>query len=442
MAMDLQTCTLGGAKDQPGSIFIQTEDGSFEFQKSAVLEEDRISEDLDCTWFDADGDGDEDLYVASGGSEFPASSSALVDRLYLNTPNGLERSPQLMGLATTIGFEPTSVVRAEDYDADGDLDLFTGSRLQPFAYGLPANAYLLLNDGAGNFKDASRRLAPEFEELGLITDAHWADFDGDGQRDLLVSGEWMPITLFRNEDGVLTRMPSGLENAIGWWQRLLVADFDQDGDQDFVAGNHGLNSRFKVPVDIWVNDFDRNGRIEQIFGRTLDENIYPWHLRHDLVEQLPHLVRTFPTYASYAGKTVADVFPANILESALHYQATELRSVVGFNDGSGNFTLHPLPFVAQLAPMYGLAAVHLEPDSNPFILMGGNLYEVKPEAGRYDASYGAVFQTPDLTTLPWQETGFFIRGPVRRLLTLEAGNRKLVLAALNNDQLRVFAYGE
>ena len=431
---------LGGARDQTGALFIQTPDGRFEASQQPALDTDALSEDVDCQWFDADGDGDEDLLVASGSSEFPSSSSALVDRLYLNTPAGLIKSDQLMALAATLGFEPTAVARARDFDDDGDMDLFVGSRLRPFAYGLPANAYLLVNDGAGQFSNAAPRLAPEFSELGLMTDAQWVDVDQDGWQDLLVVGEWMPITLFKNNAGVLTRVASGLEDAVGWWQRILTVDLDGDGDFDFVAGNHGLNSRFKAPVNVWVSDFDRNGRIEQVFARTVNDQIYPWHLRHDLVGQLPHLVRVFPTYASYAGKTISEILPQSVLEEAHHLTATELRSMVGINDGTGRFTLQPLPTEAQLAPMYGLAAIGTETDGAPLVLMAGNLYEVKPEAGRYDASYGTVMQAPTMSTVPWQTSGFVLRGQARRLLPITLGDRTVVVAAMNNDALRLFAY--
>lgn len=432
----LEDLYLGGAKDQPGQVFVQSRNGQFASLPDAALTDDAISEDVDCVWFDADGDGDDDLYVASGGSEFPSSSSALIDRLYLNTDTGLTRSDNLL-IASSKGFEPTSVVRVADVDEDGDPDLFTGSRLRPFAYGLPADGHLLINDGEGQFADRTLQLAPDLQDLGLITDAQWADFDGDQDLDLMVVGEWMPITLFGNDRGILSPMESGLETALGWWQSLIVVDLDGDQDLDFVAGNHGLNSRFKAPVDLWVSDFDRNGRTDQIFARTLDGLKYPWHLRHDLVEQLPQLVRSFPTYASYAGKTVNDLFAPEVLSQAVHLQATELRTVVGINNGIGQFTLEALPTEAQLAPTYGLAALDLD---GATILLGGNLYEVKPEAGRYDASYGAAIMAKTLTAIPWHDSGFFVQGPVRSILSLK--NRPLILVAINNDALRAFTYGE
>ena len=338
------------------------------------------------------------------------------------------------------GFDPTSVVCSADFDGDGDLDLFLGTRLVPFAYGLPATSRLLLNDGSGEFTDATSRLAPDLESIGLVTDAACADFDGDAEPDILISGEWMQLTLLKNDRGMLAPVNTELQNTSGWWQSVLATDLDEDGDLDFVAGNHGLNSRFKPPVEVWISDFDRNGRVEQIFSRTIDGRQFPWHLRHDLVEQLPHLVRTFPTYASYADATIQDIFSDEELDRAVHLQAAELRSMIGINDGTGSFTLIPGPEELQLSPIYGLADLHTT--QGHIILAGGNLHEVKPESGRYDASYGTALRSPTMESLNWHESGFFVEGQVRQILTLEANNRTLVIVARNNDRLRVFAHAQ
>ncbi len=431
---------LGGARGQPGAIFVQTDQGSFERVVQTVLAEDAPSEDVDCEWLDVDADGDQDLYVASGSSELPGSSSALVDRLYINNgTTNLQRGESLMHLATR-GFEPTSVACSADFDGDGDLDLFIGTRLLPFTYGLPATSRLLLNDGSGKFTDATARLAPDLQSIGLVTDAACADFDGDAEPDILISGEWMQLTLLKNDRGMLAPMNAGLQNTAGWWQSVLATDLDEDGDLDFVAGNHGLNSRFKPPVEVWISDFDRNGRVEQIFSRTIDGRQFPWHLRHDLVEQLPHLVRRFPTYASYANATIQEIFSVEELDRAVHLQATEFRSMIGINDGTGSFMLTPGPEELQLSPVYGLADLHIA--QGHIILAGGNLHEVKPEAGRYDASYGTALRSPTMEPLDWHESGFFVEGQVRQILTLESDNRTLVIVARNNDRLRVFAHAQ
>ncbi len=431
---------LGGARNQPGSVFLQTGHGSFAPAPQSVFEEDAISEDVDCEWLDMDGDGDQDLFVASGGSELPGSSSALVDRLYLNDGTGaLSRGASLIGLRPR-GFAPTSTVCSRDFDSDGDLDLFLGGRLQPFAYGLPISSQLLLNDGTGAFTDATARLAPSLESIGLVTDAACADFDGDNHPDLLLSGEWMPLTVLKNNQGAFVPVDAGLENTAGWWQSILAMDLDADGDLDFIAGNHGMNSRFRSPVDMWVGDFDRNGSIEQIFARTINGLQRPWHLRHDLVAQIPHLVRKFPTYASYAEATIQDIFTEAERSQTTHLHVNELRSMVGINDGTGNFTLRPAPWEMQLSPVYGMAA--LPAVNGQIVLSGGNLYEVKPEAGRYDASYGTAFLVPSMEPMDWHASGFFVEGQVRQILTIEVNGKTHVLVARNNDTLRIFTYAD
>ncbi len=435
---------VGGAKDQPGTIFLRRSDRFVQLSLPA-LNSDHISEDTDCVWFDADGDGFNDLYVASGGSELPASSSALLDRLYMNERGtGLRRSEQVFASGRT-GFEPTGAIAVADIDNDEDIDLFVGARLKPFAYGLPADGHLLLNNGSGSFREATDTWAPELREAGMITGAQWVDIDNDDDVDLLVSSEWKPLLLYRNENGRLhldTR-DTGLETTSGWWQSIMTTDMDGDGDQDIVAGNHGLNSRFRAsierPVHVWVSDFDRNGSVEQVFAWYLDGKLYPAALRHDLVEQIPPLVLKYPTYASYAGQTVYDIFASEQLAAAVHHQATELRSMIGWNDGDGRFTLEALPDEAQLAPMYGMAVLDVDLDGTQEVLMGGNLYEAKPEVGRYDASYGTALgydATIGMTTV--DGTGFWTNKPIRSIITLPG----YVIVGANNNELHVFSQGE
>jgi len=440
---------IGGAKDQAGVIYIQDGDRFSRFEQPA-LKLDAASEDTDCTWFDADGDGDSDLYVASGGSEFPASSSSLMDRLYMNDGEGrLTRSDQLL-IPASRGFEPTGTVAEADFDGDGDLDLFVGTRMRPFAFGIPVDGHLLQNDGAGNFNEVTDDRAPGLRELGLLTDARWGDVDSDGDPDLLISGEWMPLTLFENRDGSLVdgTEAAGLDSTSGWWNAAALADLDGDGDLDLVGANHGLNSRFEAslqkPVQMWTYDFDGNGIVEQIIAQYDGDDLYPLALRHDLLEQLPFLESRYPSYESYAGQTVQDIFSEDQLNSAVQHRAVMLESAVGWNDGEGRFRLESLPLEAQLAPMYGIHAVDLNSDGNNELLMGGNLYEAKPEVGRYDASYGAALSadsTGRLRELSFSQSGFWIEGPIRGLVTLElgTGGPTLVLVARNDGGLEVFS---
>ena len=428
---------LGGAKDQEGSVWIASSDGYFSHRPQDAFEEDSIAEDTDCLWFDSDGDGDQDLIVGSGSSEFPTSSSALVDRLYLNDGAGIFIRSESFFPVGRQGFEPTGALAAVDFDNDNDIDLFIGTRLLPFSYGIPADGHLYVNDGNGMFTEQTDALAPSLRNLGMITDAIWNDLDGDGDQDLVVVGEWMPVTFFVNEDGMFSPLPqTGTE---GWWNTVHVTDLNKDNTPDLIVGNHGLNSRFRAPVQLWTSDFDRNGRIEQILALNHEGLSYPMALRHDLVQQIPFIALRYPTYKSFAGATVHDIFSPEQLDRAIYLEAIELRSMAFINDGQGLFSRQALPNEAQLSPIYSALALDLNGNGSVEILMGGNLYEAKPEAGRYDASFGITLDS-DLQPIRWNESGFWVDGPIRKLLPLQVGDQMMVLAALNNDALRVFTY--
>ncbi|MGK7369591.1 MAG: FG-GAP repeat domain-containing protein, partial [Candidatus Halalkalibacterium sp. M3_1C_030] len=407
--------------------------------------DDKGSEDTDCVWLDANGDSNMDLYVASGSNEFPPSSSALGDRLYLNNGNG-EFGRSGIG-APSWKYKTAGSVSAADFDGDGDTDLFLGSRLQPFGVGIPVSGYVLENDGNGNFEDITEKAAPELSGLGMITGSQWGDIDSDGDLDLIVAGEWMALTIFENEQGKLVRRESasGLENAVGWWNSITLNDLDEDGDLDLLAGNHGKNSRFRAgpehPVEMWVNDFDGNGSIEQVISTYKNGKRYPMALRHDLLEEIPHLETKYPDYKSYAGQTISDIFTAEELEQSQHYAATKLESIVAWNDGSGNFKIEELPMRSQLTPQYGFLAEDLTGDGIKEILMGGNLYNAKPEVGRYDAGYGVVVRLDEesLSEFPTDRSGFFVEGQVRSIKSMRSEKYgKIILVARNDGGLKVF----
>ncbi|HEX8677076.1 MAG TPA: FG-GAP-like repeat-containing protein, partial [Segetibacter sp.] len=297
---DIYIC---GAKDQPGALYIQTKAGRFRKSNEALLAKDKESEDTDALFFDADGDGDEDLYVCSGGNEFSPNSTALIDRLYINDGKGnYTKSPQIL---PSYIFESSSCVTAADYDGDGDMDLFVGVRLKPFSYGYPCKGYLLQNNGKGLFADVTEQAAPQLKQVGMVTDAKWFDYDKDKKPDLVIAGEYMPVKIFHNENGRLREVTesAGLSKTNGWWNRIEIADINNDGYPDIIAGNHGLNSRFKSsaqkPVSMWVSDFDNNGMIEQIVTCYNKDSAYPMVLRHDLVSVLPSLKKKYLKYESY-----------------------------------------------------------------------------------------------------------------------------------------------
>jgi hypothetical protein len=436
---------IGGAKGQAGSLFLQQSKASFRSVNKDLFETDKGAEDSDCACFDADGDGDLDLYVASGSNESATTSQNLRDRLYLNDGRGgLEKSPQRL---PTSRKESTACVRPADYDGDGDLDLFVGIRLRPFLYGVPVNGYLLENDGQGTFTNRSAELAPGLQELGMITDAQWFDWEGDEDQDLMVVGEYLPLTVFRQENGRFEQVSvAGLDSTEGFWNVLEAADLDGDGDTDFVAGNHGLNSRFRAspqrPVCLYVNDFDGNGMVEHITCTYKGDHSYPLVLRHDLVTQMPELKKKYLAYSSYKEQRFEDIFTPQQRERTLQLNAYELASVVVWNEGD-EFRLEQLPWQAQLSPVYGLALQDVDADGNTDILLGGNFSRAKPEVGIYDASFGLWLKGSGkgkFVAVPAHQSGFKVRGEMRDILPIELEGKTHYLVAMNNDKLRVFSY--
>jgi enediyne biosynthesis protein E4 len=437
---------LGGGRDQPGALFLQQEDGSFRHHEPEAIAGDARSEDTGCALFDATGNGHLDLYVASGGNSFSTGSSALLDRLYYGDgEGGFTRSDQV--LPTRAGYVSSSGVAVGDVTGNGAPDLFVGERLRLFSVGMPARGFLLINDGQGNFEEASGQWAPEFSELGMVTDAVWTDWTADGNEELIVVGEWMPPRVFRNTGGRLEEMTGelGLDGLTGWWNAIHAADLSGNGRVDLVLGNHGLNSRFRAsrehPVRMWVGDLAGNGIIEQILSLPRDGRDYPVALRHELLEELPSLGEKYPDYASYGGQAIQEIFSEGQLDQALALEAHELGSVIIWNR-EGRAEVERLPLRGQLSPVYGLWSGDLSGDGRREVLLGGNLYEVKPMAGPYDASYGGVLRLQEDGTLAShapKQSGFHVDGAVRGIASLRTINGKtLVVVARNNESIKMF----
>ena len=434
---------IGGAAGSRGNVYGQTQDGSFRNVDSNVFDRTKMSEDIDCALFDANGDGNLDLYVASGGSEFNPFVPEMNDRLFFGKGN-FEFTLVRQTLPAN-KFESSSVVRPSDYDKDGDMDLFVGIRLKPYFYGEPTNGYILENDGKGVFTNVASDIAPGLEKLGMITDASWVDIDRDEDLDLVVVGEWMPISVFINEGGKFEYAQELLPNTNGWWNVVETTDLNGDGLIDIIAGNHGLNSRFQAtgerPLHMYVKDFDRNGLTDQIICQFQDDKLYPLSLKHDLVSQIPQIGRKYEHYADYQDQQVEDIFGPQELENAILLKAYDLATSVYLNNGDLTFSKVELPMQVQFSNTYAIAVGDYNGDEIPDILLGGNMYDSKPEMGRYDASYGSLLignGSGDFTLMPTSQSGLKIDRAVRaiRNVSTPLGNR--IVVANNNDYPQMF----
>ncbi|MFB6230680.1 MAG: VCBS repeat-containing protein [Salinibacter sp.] len=440
----------GGAKRQPGRLLVQQPQPSseqFVSTNEELFAEDAVSEDLDALFFDADGDGDQDVYVVSGGNEYAPKTPPLEDRLYLNDGTGAftKARNRLPGIE-----QSGSVVVASDYDGDGDEDLFVGGRVVPWNYGKNPRSVVLENDGTGHFTDVTTEVAPELRKVGMVTDALWADVTGDGREDLVVVGEWMPISVFENTGGRLERMQpreqSGLAKSHGWWNRVVAADVGDDGDMDLVVGNLGRNTRLDAsvekPTSLYVNDFDRDGSSEPVLSMYRQGKNVPFVLRDPLVNQIPPLKQKFPSHEAYADTPISEVFSDAQLDDALTKRTYTFSTVYVENEGNGSFSVHELPFEAQLAPVYGISADDVNGDGHLDLLLAGNFHGAPPNLGRMDASYGTVLHgngAGHFTAVPTRESGFLVTGQARDITTINTANRgRLLLVAKNDGPIQVF----
>ncbi len=430
---------VGGAKWQAGKLFIQSHDGRFHDAAEGAFRNDSLYEDVDAAFFDANGDGHPDLYVVSGGNEFSGTDEALRDRLYINDGHGHFRRATD---ALPTFFDNGSCVVPGDFNGDGHIDLFVGSRVVSRNYGLSPRSHLLQNDGSGHFTDVTRDKAQALSDAGMVSSAAWVDYDNDGKLDLVVVGEWMPIRVFHQENGrfVDRTGDAGFSGTNGWWNVVTAADLNGDGRKDLVLGNLGLNSYVKAsrtePARLYVNDFFQTGALKQILTFYKHGVSYPVAGRDEMVRVMPPLASKYPSYASFGASKIEDIFSASELRRANVLVADDFASSVAMNDGNGRFTLSPLPVEAQFAPIYSVLADDFDGDGHTDILAAGNFYGVTPVLGRYDASYGLFlrgdgkgrFRSVDLDA-----SNVLIEGQVRDMKVLRRANGGMVIVVARND---------
>ncbi len=420
---------------------------SFQVDKNNVIsiENDILKEKLDfensvILLFDVDNDNDLDLYVGSGSVELSKYSEKLYDRIYINNGKG-EFSLSDQKLPDVDHKISTGTASFADIDKDGDLDIFIGERLKINNYGLPSSGFLLVNDGKGNFSNQTLKISPELIEIGMITDSKFSDIDNDGDMDLVVVGEYMGIEIFKNDDGYFSRVKSDLIELKGWWNTVQIEDLNNDGLDDLIIGNHGLNSRFEAsksnPIKLYHSDFDNNGFAEAIVCFTSkDGKEYPYSLRHDLIDQIKTLKKTFPNYNSFKNLDIKKIINKKALSKSILSEVNYLETSILINEGNFNFRKIKIPKSVQFSPIYAIETYDFDYDGDMDIIMGGNLYNVKPEFGRYDASYGIYLENIDGEKFNFYNNGrgFFVEGQIRDLKVLE----DRIYVAKNNSNMEVF----
>ena len=438
----LEDFYVGGAKYQAGQLYLQKSNG-FAFSPQQSFKADSLYEDVDALFFDADGDKDLDLYVVSGGNEFFDKMPEQFDRLYKNDGKGnFTRDAK----ALPAMYDNKSVVRPCDFDRDGDIDLFVGGRVVGYHYGYSPKSYLLVNNGRGQFVDRTQALAPDLREAGMLTEAIWADFDRDGDQDLTVVGDWMPIKSFENRGGKLSLIENGLEEFTGFWGGLTAGDFDKDGDMDFVVGNLGTNTKLRKQVDgklrMLIKDIDKNDTEEHIISYNRGDDWYPINSKDEMGKQIPSIIsKKYTKYNEFAGNTIEDLFGDNELKGATERMVNTFESVYVENKGKGKFELHFLPALAQVSKVMVLRTEDVDKDGNLDVLLGGNFNGASMYQARYDAFFGLILKgngkggfSPMIPT----ETGFLQDGDVRDIKIVHTPKGPLYFVTRNSAAIQIF----
>jgi len=432
---------FGASKDSPAAIYVQQKSGRFKQYIPDDLAKQSYLENAGAVFGDFDGDGDEDLIIGVGGNADEAGTNIYYPRFYENDGKGnLHRNAQ-KAIQVAVN---ASVITACDYDKDGHLDLFIGGRSVPGTYGASPNSYVLHNDGKGNFTDVSKQVFGADVKPGMVTAAQWADIDNNGYPDLVIAGNWMDIKIYMNNKGTFVQ-DTQLDGYKGWWGSLQIADINNDGKLDIIAGNLGLNSKFKAsaaePMKIYVKDFDGNGTKECVTSIYRQGTAYVFHMKPDLVGQMPVLKKQYLKYKDYSGKPFNEVFTDKMLEGAEEHEMNYLASAVFINIGKGKFTCNPLPYNAQLSNVGTILCDDIDNSGTLSIILGGNFYGFKPEVGRLDASYGQIYKYTKngFVYISPAKSGIKLNGQVRSSLTMKnSWGEKYYLFGINDDKLKAY----
>ena len=430
------------AKGYPTQILIKTDQGWVTDQRNQKLfDQLKDVEHTNSAIFDFDQDGDLDIIMISGSVETSIYSTSLLDHVLINQGEGVFTLGDQF-LPNNNAKINTQAVAHADVDNDGDIDLFIGERSKVGGYGLPGSGFLLLNDGQGNFTDQTASSAPALQNIGMITAAVFYDFDEDNDQDLLITGEYMGLNFFENNQGNFSPLEHPLTQEKGWWNTIHLVDFDQDGKKDLIVGNHGTNSRFKTskekPIKLYFNDFDSNGSGEGILVSTQEDGKeYPFALRHNLIDQMKSLKKKFPNFDSFKDADITKIFDATALKQSLVLEANEFKTMAFKNTGNFTFDLIELPKQVQFSPVYAISHGDFDADGDIDILFGGNLYRTKPEVGSYDASYGIFLEnTPQGFLFHPGGKGFSVKGEIRSIKI----NENTIWVGRNNETMSAFRF--
>ena len=431
----------GGGVGQVSRLYLQQPSGQFAADPQPAFKEDAGSDDVDAAFFDANGDGHLDLYVASGGyARFSPADPALQDRLYLNDGEGnFNRSKEALPQMLT----STGAVAAADVNDDGSPDLFVGGRVVPGRYPTLPRSYVLVNNGQGQFVDQTTEIAPDLQTIGMVTGAAWHDLDGNGAEELVVVGEWMPISIFGNANGTLSNQTGDyFERPYrGLWNEVIIDDLNSDGNPDLVTGNFGLNSQLQAsteePAELYYADFDRNGSIDPILCFYVQGVSYPYATLDELTSQMIMLRSRFSSYEQYAEATIEDVFTEEELEEAKKLEADFLKTTLFINDGEGTLRKKPLPIEVQFAPVFAITTLDYDSDGNKDLFLGGNINEARVRFGKYDANYGMLLEgdgSGSFRYVPQHRSGFRLRGDVRNVLKVN----DTLLFGINREPMQAY----
>ena len=432
----LQDIFIGGAKGQPGQLYMQTRNG-FVKNTGKVFKDDKDFEDVAVLFFDCDKDGDEDLFVGAGGNNQPPRNRFLQHRLYKNDGKGNFTKDTA---AFPENNSNISVAVANDFDNDGDLDLFVGGRSLSFNYGADPASYIYENDGKGHFKDITNELNPVISTIGMVTNAVWTDVTGDQQKELIIVGEWMTPGIFSYSNHRFLKVTTNMNNLFGWWQCIKAEDLDGDGDNDLILGNFGdnfyLHPDEQHPVKLWMNDFDINGLPDKIFSRTADGKDVPVFLKKEFTDAMPALKKENLRHHAFAKKTIETLFKPELVKTAMVKTFNYGKSIIAWNEGNGKFTIQVLPVTVQLSSVNAILCKDINNDGRVDLILGGNITECLPQFGRLDASYGTVLMNKgkrEFVEMPPSQSGLSVTGMIRDIAWLPGKKENRILFLRNND---------